>query len=412
MEKLQAYKFRVYFDAQQQSTIYQWCRASDWVYNWGLNLKNEDRKKYLVHIEGGGDKKDFKSLGKFDLSKMLTDLKKEEDTAWLKEVEKSILTYCLDNLDKAFKNFYRNLKSGKAVKSAGVPAFKSKHKGVKSCTIAVDLAKIKKNPNWMRPIKLNKKYYGIKIPKIKKLVKIRMHREIEGTMKAVTFSEAPDGWYISILTKREVPTPKNKSKTIVGIDRGIKIHTVSSEGYEYHLPDSVDELREKRIKAQRKLKRMERGSNNSRKQYKKIAILHMRESRAREYFLHFVANDLLVDAKAVVLEDLNIKNMSKSAKGDAENHGKNVKPKQGLNREILKQAWGKLDTMLQYKANWNGTEIVKINPRNTSRKCHNCGHVAKESRKTQADFECVRCGHRQHADYNAALNIRAAYVNK
>ena len=96
----------------------------------------------------------------FDLSKMLTDLKKQDDTAWLKEVEKSILTYCLDNLDKAFKNFYRNLKSGKAVKSC-VPAFKS-NAGYENCTIAVDLAKIK-NANWMRPIKLNKKYYGIKI---------------------------------------------------------------------------------------------------------------------------------------------------------------------------------------------------------------------------------------------------------
>ena len=77
---------------------------------------------------------------------MLTDLKKQDDTAWLKEVESSVFKYSLDNLDKAFKNFYRRLKEGKTVDEAGVPKFKTKHKGVKSCTIGVDLAKIKKNP--------------------------------------------------------------------------------------------------------------------------------------------------------------------------------------------------------------------------------------------------------------------------
>ncbi len=104
-----------------------------------------------------------------------------------------------------------------------------------------------------------------------------------------------------------------------------------------------------------------------------------------------------------VVEQLNTKGMTQSAKGEMDNPGKNVKAKSGLNREILKTGWSAFKQKLAYK-----TEVVEVNPKNTSRMCHRCGHIDKDNRKTQSRFRCVRCGHSDNADINAALNILLA----
>jgi putative transposase len=110
----------------------------------------------------------------------------------------------------------------------------------------------------------------------------------------------------------------------------------------------------------------------------------------------------------VVLEDLKISNMSKSAKGNVEKPGKNVKAKSGLNKAILDQGWFEFRRQIEYKLNWSGGERILVNPKNTSRKCSVCGHISKENRKTQSKFSCIECGHAQNADLNAARNILAA----
>ena len=103
--------------------------------------------------------------------------------------------------------------------------------------------------------------------------------------------------------------------------------------------------------------------------------------------------------------------MTKSAKGTADNPGKNVKQKSGLNRSILNMAWGKFFRMLEYKLALTGRKLVKIDPRNTSRTCSQCGFVSKQNRLTQSQFKCVKCGFEANADLNAAVNIKNRFLS-
>jgi len=128
----------------------------------------------------------------------------------------------------------------------------------------------------------------------------------------------------------------------------------------------------------------------------------------RRDYLHKVSNAISKNHAMIVIEDLQVSNMSKSAKGNSENPGRNVRAKSGLNRSILDQGWHKLRRQLEYKQFWCGGDIVAIPPQNTSRRCSACGHIAKENRTTQSKFLCVACGYTANADLNAAQNIRAA----
>lgn len=108
----------------------------------------------------------------------------------------------------------------------------------------------------------------------------------------------------------------------------------------------------------------------------------------------------------IVVEDLRIKNMSKSSKGNSEKHGKKVAQKSGLNKAILDQGWGMFVSMMEYKQNWNGGLVLKINPQYTSQTCPCCNHISKENRKTQSQFVCIECGYTENADLVGAINIR------
>ena len=110
----------------------------------------------------------------------------------------------------------------------------------------------------------------------------------------------------------------------------------------------------------------------------------------------------------IVIEGLKVSNMSKSAKGTADQHGRNVKAKSGLNRAIQDQGWYELRRQLEYKQFWRGAQVLAINPAYTSQKCACCGHTTKENRQTQSQFECLECGYTENADINGARNILAA----
>jgi putative transposase len=110
----------------------------------------------------------------------------------------------------------------------------------------------------------------------------------------------------------------------------------------------------------------------------------------------------------IVIEDLQVSNMSKSAKGTLEAKGRNVKAKSGLNRSILDQGWLEFRRQLEYKQVWAGGQVLAVNPRNTSRTCPCCKHVSADNRQTQAKFECVECGYAENVDLVGAINILAA----
>ena len=140
---------------------------------------------------------------------------------------------------------------------------------------------------------------------------------------------------------------------------------------------------------------------NFRKAKARITELHTKVANVRKNFLHQVSNDISKNHVVVVIEDLEVQSMSRSAR-------KRVAQKSGLNRAILDASPFELRRQLEYKTQWRGGLLVAVAPQNTSRKCPECGHVAAENRKSQAKFVCGGCGFSAHADFVAAVNIREA----
>ena len=159
---------------------------------------------------------------------------------------------------------------------------------------------------------------------------------------------------------------------------------------------------------QRCLSRKTKFSSNWKKQKQKISRLYHRVAQTRHDFLHKTSTLISKNHAMIVIEDLKVTNMSKSAKGTAQAPGRCVKAKSGLNKSILDQGWGEFRRQLEYKQVWRGGELLAIEPRNTSRMCPACRHIAAENRKTQAKFECVECGFAENADLTAAINILRA----
>ena len=139
-----------------------------------------------------------------------------------------------------------------------------------------------------------------------------------------------------------------------------------------------------------------------------MSKLHSTIANILKDYLHKKTASISQNHVMIVIEDLQISNMSKSAKGTIEAKGRKVKAKSGLNRSILDQGWFEFRRQLEYKQAWNGGSVIAVNPRNTSRTCPCCKHIAKENRLTQARFECVLCGYSNNADLVGAINILAA----
>jgi putative transposase len=193
-------------------------------------------------------------------------------------------------------------------------------------------------------------------------------------------------WFVSIQTEREVETPVHLSTSIVGIDMGIVRFATLSDGSYFAPLNSFKHQEQALVKAQRAMSRKQKFSNNWKK-----AKANVQKNHAM-----------------VCIEDLQVRNMYKSAAGTTETPGKNVRAKSGLNKAILDQGWHEFRRQLDYKLAWNGGQLVAVPPRNTSRTCPCCDHVAKENRLSQARFECVACGFEENADLVVAINVLRA----
>ena len=157
---------------------------------------------------------------------------------------------------------------------------------------------------------------------------------------------------------------------------------------------------ERLAREQRKLSRKKRGSENWKKQKRRISQLHHTIANVRSDFLHKLSAEISENQAKVYVEGLQIRNMSASAKGSIEEPGRKVKAKSGLNKSILDQGWYEFRRQLDYKLFWRGGMLAEVNPRHTSQRCSRCGHTAKENRVSQDVFRCQVCGHEENADVN------------
>jgi putative transposase len=206
----------------------------------------------------------------------------------------------------------------------------------------------------------------------------------------------------------EVATPVHPSKSLVGIDRGVKQFAVLSDGTFHESLNAFRRMEKKLAKAQQKQARMVKRSKNWLKQKNRITRLHIRIADMRNDYLHKLSTTISKNHAAVVLEALKVKSMSASAKGTIELPGRKVRQKAGLNKAILDQGWGNFRLYLEYKQVRQGGMVIHVNPAYTSQTCSRCGHIHSDNRKSQSEFVCQACGLAINADFNAAINISRA----
>ena len=368
-----AYKFRLEPTKEQADVLFMLVGHARFVWNNGLRF-------CLDELEAGR-----KVPSAFDMHKLLTQWKKEPEMFWLKDAYSINLQQKLTDLSDAWKRCFN--KSLDSIQ----PKFKKKGKHD-----SIRFTGFKAN------CKLDNK--RVKLPKFKDFIKFRKSREIEGTIKQCTVSYKSGHWYISFLTEQEI-NPVNKSTSPIGVDLGIANFATLSDGTSYAPLNCFRKTQDKLAKEQRKLSKKKKFSQNWHKQLSKVQKIHTKIANTRSDYLHKVSTEISKNHAMVAIEDLKIRNMSKSAKGNQEKHGKNVAAKSGLNKSILDQGWYNIRVMLEYKAAWNNGIVVAVPPQYTSQTCPCCNHVSEENRQTQAHFECVRCGFSGNADVIGAVNV-------
>jgi putative transposase len=369
-----SFKFRLKINETTSNKLSQVAGSCRFVWNKALALqieRLEAKEKLLPYTQ---------------ISKQLTEWRKDQDTLFLSETTFDSQQQKLRDLDRAFRDGFSKERDKK------IPRFKKK--GQRDSFRCVGPKQFSLNGNQVR------------IPKVG-WIRFRKSREIEGTPKNITVSKSGEHWFVSIQTEIEINDPIHPASQVVGIDMGVAKFAMLSSGEEVKPLNSFRTLEKKLVKEQRKLSRKIKFSNNWKKQKRKIQRIHAKIVDTRKDFLHKESTKIASENQAVIMEDLKVSNMSKSAKGTLESPGKNVNAKSGLNKSILDQGWYEFRRQIGYKLSWLGGKLILINPQYTSQKCSVCGHISKDNRKSQSKFLCVKCNHSQNADYNASLNILA-----
>ncbi|WP_196453067.1 RNA-guided endonuclease TnpB family protein [Planomonospora sp. ID82291] len=248
----------------------------------------------------------------------------------------------------------------------------------------------------------------VKIPKVG-WVRFRWSRAVPDGVKSYRITRDSAGrWHVAFAAvPKSVPAPATGEA--VGVDRGVAASAALSTGELLTAPGLREPEARRLLRLERKLARARCGSHRRAEVKAALAKLKARQSDRRRDWVEKTSTDLARRFDVIAVEDLRIRNMTRSAKGTVEQPGTNVRQKAGLNRSILAAGWGRLVTRLEDKA---PGRVVKINPAYTSQTCNACGHRAPDNRESQAVFRCRACGHRTDADVNAACNLRDTAVGR
>jgi putative transposase len=374
--RLQAYKFALMPDGTQARSMRQFAGACRFVWNKALALQKDNHSAGLP----------FQNY--VAQAKALTAWRNCADTSWLGDAPVHAQQQALKDLERAYKNFF--------AKRAAFPRFKKRS----------DVAASFRFPD-AKQFKLDQGNARMFLPKLG-WVRYRKSRDILGTAKNITVSHHCGKWYASVQTERMVdPVLHTNDKASVGIDVGVARFATLSDGTFIVPKNSFAQHRERLAKYQRRMSRKVKGSSNWNKAKRKVQRAHARIAHCRSDFLHKNSTAIAKSHALIVVEALQIKNMSASAAGTSDAPGEKVRQKAGLNRAILDQGWGEFVRQLSYKSQWVGGTVLKVPAQYTSQCCPCCQFTDRGNRKSQARFACMACGHQQNADEVAAQNIRA-----
>lgn len=350
---LKAYKYRLSPTIKQTELLNKHVGSVRFLYNLALETK---QKAWIGNRV---------NLNRYDLQVQLKDLK--QDLPWLTEVNSQSLQSALMNLDAAYLRFFKGQNS--------FPKFKKKsNRGSFNIPQNVILEDGK-----------------LIIPKFREGINIVLHRPIKGTIRQATISKTPTGkYFVSVLCDTgEINKPKAniKESTTIGVDLGIKDFLVTSEGKVF---DNPKYLR----KAQSKLKYVQRkySKHKGKRAKHRLAVLHEKVANQRKDFLHKTSSELIKNHDSIAVEDLAVSNMIKNHK---------------LALSISDAGWGMFVTMLEYKAEWYGKNILRIGRFDPSSKtCSCCGAINKSLQLKDREWACESCGSILNRDLNAAINIK------
>jgi putative transposase len=350
---IKAFKYRLYPTRDQQVLINKHIGACRTIYNLALETKQESYKK--------GTK-----LSAFDLINQLPDLK--IDHSWLKEINSQSLQQSIKNVDAAYNRFFKG--------TSKFPKYKSKARSRQSFNI---------------PQAVSIKNGKLVIPKFKRGIKFIQDRTFKGTIKQATISKTPTNkYFVSILVETTDSPLVKKSITrdnTIGIDLGIKEFLITSEGLKIRNPKFLKEKLGKLKYVQSRYSRF-RGKKNK----LKLQKLHEKVRLQRKDFQHKLSSDIIKNHDTIALETLKVPNMLK-------NHC--------LAQAIADAAWSQFTTMLEYKANWYGKNIIRIGTFEPSSKlCSCCGHKKEDLVLADRNWTCSNCNTTHDRDINAAKNIK------
>ena len=350
-----SYKYKLQPNEEQIILLNKHFGSIRFTYNYFLN---ERKKEYETNKN---------TLNYYDNAKSLTELKKQEEYSWLKEINSQSLQYSLKCLDGAYQNFFKFKK--------GFPKFKSK----------------KSKSSFSVPQSVNLINGKLVIPKFKEPIDMVLHRSFNGGIKSCTISKTTTNeFFVSFLVETEHKKLEKTGKTI-GIDLGIKDFVITSEGYKYKNNRYTKTYAKSLKKVQQHLSSKKKGSKLYEKQRLKVAKLHKKITNSRLDNLHKVSTDLIKKYDVIVLEDLNIKGMIKNHK---------------LSKHIADASWSKFIELLTYKAEWNDRQIVKIDrffP--SSKTCNCCGYINQNLKLDVREWTCSSCNIELDRDLNASINI-------
>jgi putative transposase len=307
----------------------------------------------------------------------------------------------LRRLDKAFQALFRRVNAGH---KPGHPRFRGR-----GWFDTVDWPAEKNGARWDSvPHPTVTRVYLLGIGH----VRVHQHRPVRGTVKTVSVKRQGARWYV-IVSCDDVPVqPIQATGAVVGIDLGVANFLTTSDGAHIPNPRHLAASGDRLAAAQRELARKKRGSNRRNKARRRVAALHGKIRRARLDHAHKTALDLVRDHDVIVHEALKVTNMTRRPKPRPAEDGtyspNGAAAKTGLNRSILDAGWAVFLNVLHAKAESAGRAVVEVDPRHTSQRCSQCGHIAAGNRVRQAEFACLSCGHQAHADVNAAQNILRA----
>ena len=374
---LKAIKVRIYPDDVQKQFISRQLGCCRKIYNLLLDYKKTEWEQ------------NRHSVGLKDMGKYLTELKTKDEYFYLNDVHSKVLQQSMQDLNKAFDNFFKSLKKNKSV---GYPKFKSKHDTKQSCRFPSDIFnrvsykcdKIKGNRITLIK-QLSDMHFKCSKSDEKYLNKKQQH------IRSVTLSKTSSNkYYLSVLIDYQ-QVKYEPIDTVVGLDLGIKDFCVDSNGNRYENKHFYKNS-EKRLKfLQKCLSRKQKGSKNKNKARIKLAKLHEKITNRRNSYLHQISSRIVNENQVICIEDLNVKGMIK-------NHH--------LAKAIQNLGLYEFRRQLEYKCQFYGRQLVVIDRFYPSSKtCHECGFINSKLTLNDREWICPVCGKHIDRDYNAALNI-------